>query len=154
MFLFATAFVLCKKKDAIHEHRGCLSCRVQLRLRNRICKSLFIVHRLKEAGSSRVRESIRQPETFIPLGMGWIENYRRHETSETHGQGSTSIDAARQRWQQLGEELKADVQEFTVQHNGAEFSSSGDEVYRVSYNESGLELDITADFDAQVVRYD
>lgn len=100
-----------------------------------------------------VRASANQ-KLSSQFGMGWIENYRRRDTSETHDQGSTFIDAARQRWNQLGEELKADVKEFTIQHSGAEFSSSGENAYHVSYDESGLQLDITADFDAQLVRYD
>ena len=44
--------------------------------------------------------------------------------------------------------------EFSARHSGAEFSRSGDDSYHVTYDESGLELDITADFEAQVVRYD
>jgi len=104
--------------------------------------------------SFRNRQSIHQSETFIPIRMGWIENYRRRGTSETNQTGSTFIEAARQRWHQLGEELKADVKEFSAQHSGAEFTTSGDHSYQVTYDESGLQLDITADFDAQVVRYD
>jgi hypothetical protein len=86
--------------------------------------------------------------------MGWIENYRAREASANDTPVSTFTEAARQRWNQLGDELKADVEEFSSQHSRAEFSSSGDNAYRVLYSKSGLELDITADFDAQVVRYD
>ncbi len=86
--------------------------------------------------------------------MGWIESYRSRGASGSDNPASTFIEAARQRWIQLGDELKADVEEFSAQHSGAEFSSSGDDVYRVLYSESGLELEITADFDAQVVRYE
>ena len=85
--------------------------------------------------------------------MGWIENYRRRDAS-TNDNLSPFMEAARQRWSQLGDELKADVKEFSAQHSGAEFSSSGKDTYRVLYSESGLELEISADFDAQVVRYD
>lgn len=86
--------------------------------------------------------------------MGWIENYRGREASGTAQTETTFIEAARQRWSQLGEELKADVKEFSAQHSGAEFSSSGSDACHVTYSESGLELDIKADFDAQIVRYD
>jgi hypothetical protein len=86
--------------------------------------------------------------------MGWIEDRRSRDASGNEVAGSTFIDAARERWKQLGEELKADVAEFNEQHSRAEFSSSGHDAYHVSYSESGLELEITADFDAQVVRYD
>ena len=44
--------------------------------------------------------------------------------------------------------------EFSARHSGAEFSRSGDDAYHITYDESGLELEITADFEAQVVRYD
>lgn len=86
--------------------------------------------------------------------MGWIENYRSRTTSGHDTQNSPFIDAARQRWKQLGEELKADVVEFSAQHSGAEFSRSGEDRYHVVYDQSGLELEVTADFEAQVVRYD
>ena len=86
--------------------------------------------------------------------MGWIENYRRRDASTSGDPASPFMEAARQRWSQLGDELKADVQEFSAQHSGAEFSSSGENAFHVAYSESGLELDIVADFDAQVVRYD
>ena len=86
--------------------------------------------------------------------MGWIENYRGREVPGSDKQPSTFMEAARQRWSQLGEELKADVAEFSAQRSGAEFSSSGHDAFHVSYSESGVELDITADFDNQVVRYD
>jgi len=85
--------------------------------------------------------------------MGWIDNYRSRRASGRDKPASTFIEAARQRWIQLGEELKADVEEFSAQHSGAEFSTSGDDIYRVLYSESGLELEIAADFDAQLVRY-
>jgi hypothetical protein len=88
------------------------------------------------------------------IDMGWIESYRSRATSGSEQPKTAFVDAARQRWQQLGEELKADVAEFSARHSGAEFSSSADNVYHVMYDESGLELDITADFEAQVVRYD
>jgi hypothetical protein len=85
--------------------------------------------------------------------MGWIESYRSRATSGREQPKTAFVDAARQRWQQLAAELKADVAEFSARHSGAEFSSSGDDTYHVTYDESGLELDITADFEAQVVHY-
>lgn len=85
--------------------------------------------------------------------MGWIENYRSHSGTGSDQPKSAFIDAARQRWHQLGEELKADVAEFSARNSGAEFSSSSDDAYHVTYDESGLELNITADFEAQLVRY-
>jgi hypothetical protein len=86
--------------------------------------------------------------------MGWIESYGSRARSGSEQPKTAFVDAARQRWQQLGEELKADVAEFSVRHSGAEFSTSGDDAYYVTYDESRLELGIRADFEAQVVRYD
>jgi hypothetical protein len=86
--------------------------------------------------------------------MGWIENYRAREASANETTSSSFTEAARERWNQLGNELKADVDEFSANHRGAEFSTSGNDAYHVTYSESGLELDIKADFEAQVVHYD
>jgi hypothetical protein len=91
--------------------------------------------------------------------MGWIENYRRRDSQNA---SSTQADpqvlfnqAARERWRKLGAELKADVAEFNIRHEGgASFDQSGDTVYRVRNSVSGLELTLYADFDSAVVRYE
>jgi hypothetical protein len=89
--------------------------------------------------------------------MGWIQN-RRHrdsqDTSQTQSPELRFTQAARERWRQLGEELKADVVEFNARNQGASFSADGDEVYRVKNTETGLELTLRAEFDSAVVRYD
>ena len=61
---------------------------------------------------------------------------------------------ARQRWLALGEELRADVAEFNSHHSGAYVSQPADNQYVVSNAVSGLQLTITADFDAQTISYD
>ena len=64
------------------------------------------------------------------------------------------VEAARRRWQQLGEELRADVAEFNSKKNGASFSQPSEGEYRVSNSVSGLEVVLAADFAAHLVRYD
>ena len=63
-------------------------------------------------------------------------------------------EAARRRWQQLGEELRADVAEFNSQKTGGSFTPASENQYRVSNSVSDLEVVLTADFDAQIIRYD
>jgi hypothetical protein len=64
-------------------------------------------------------------------------------------------EAAHRRWQQLGEELRADVAEFNgKKKNGASFSQPSEGEYRVSNSVSGLEVVLAADFAARTVRYD
>ena len=62
--------------------------------------------------------------------------------------------AARERWQKLGEELRADVAEFNSHHAGAEFSQDGNDTMRVRSSNSGLELTLAADFENRHVRYE
>jgi hypothetical protein len=64
------------------------------------------------------------------------------------------VEAARQRWQQLGEELRADVAEFNSREEAASFTQASESRYRVSNSVSGLEVVLTADFAAHTVRYD
>lgn len=64
------------------------------------------------------------------------------------------LQAAKQRWEKLGQELKADVVAFNSRAGNAVFSQPGDNKYRVQNSGSGVELTLTADFEAQVVRYD
>lgn len=80
--------------------------------------------------------------------MGWIENYR----NRTQNQQVNS--AARERWRQLGEELKNDVAEFNTHSPDAAFSAEGDDIYHVTNAASGLGLTLRADFENSVVRYD
>jgi len=61
--------------------------------------------------------------------------------------------AARQRWQQLAEELQADVAEFNSRQGGADFSEVSASQFRVINLTTGLELVISADFDARIIRY-
>lgn len=62
-------------------------------------------------------------------------------------------DAARKRWQQLAEELRADVAEFNSSQRGADFLQVSVNQFRVSNSRTGLQLTITADFDERIVRY-
>lgn len=62
--------------------------------------------------------------------------------------------AARRRWQQLAEELQADVAEFNSRRSGADFSQISASQFRVSNLTTGLQLIITADFEARTIRYD
>ena len=64
------------------------------------------------------------------------------------------VEAARRRWQQLGEELRADVAEFNSKKNGASFTQLSEGEYRVSNSVSGLEVVLTADFSAHTIAYD
>lgn len=61
--------------------------------------------------------------------------------------------AAAGRWRKLGTELQADVAEFNSRQPGADFGQSGENTFRVTNNNSGLELLLTADFENRTVRY-
>ena len=84
--------------------------------------------------------------------MGLINDPSRPErapSSETDfGRG------ARQRWEQLGEELRADVAKFNANEGSADFSKTRINRFRISNSRTGLELVVTADFDARTIRYD
>jgi hypothetical protein len=92
-----------------------------------------------------------------PINMGWIQDHRRQtsqnidEQSDPEGQFAA---AARARWQELGDELCADVEEFNKQGSGAELATEGENRYRVQNSSSGLELVLTADFKNHNVSYD
>lgn len=89
--------------------------------------------------------------------MGWIQDHRRQTFQTAHPQTdpeSQFAAAARARWQELGEELRADVEEFNKQGSGADLASEGEDQYRVQNSTSGLELTLTADFGNRTVRYD
>jgi hypothetical protein len=89
--------------------------------------------------------------------MGWIQDHRRQtsqnidQQSDPEGQFAA---AARARWQELGDELRADVEEFNKQGSGADLATAGEDQYRVQNSTSGLELLLSADFDNHSVRYD
>ena len=89
--------------------------------------------------------------------MGWIQDHRR-QTSENADQQSNPegqfAEAARTRWQELGDELRADVEEFNKLGSGADVAAEGKDQYRVQNSSSGLELVLTADFGNHSVRYD
>ncbi|HEX6466003.1 MAG TPA: hypothetical protein VFZ99_01785, partial [Terriglobales bacterium] len=68
--------------------------------------------------------------------MGWIEEHlgRSSQQSETGEAGTEQsfTEAARQRWQKLGEELRADVAEFNSHQEGASFNQPSENQYQVS----------------------
>lgn len=80
--------------------------------------------------------------------MGTISN-----RSGKNQPGSDFITAARQRWQQLAGELQTDVAEFNSRRGGADFSETSSGQFRVTNLTTGLELVISADFEARIVRY-
>jgi len=90
--------------------------------------------------------------------MGWIQNHLRSQT-QTSGQPEANSEtyfqeAARRRWQQLGDELKADLAEFSSGQEEATLSHAAENKFRISNSDSGLELLITADFEAHTIRYE
>jgi hypothetical protein len=89
--------------------------------------------------------------------MGWIQDHRRQTSQNSHDQPdpeSQFAAAARSRWLELGEELRADVTEFNKQGSGADLTLEDENQYRVQNSSAGLELSLTADFDNHSVRYD
>ncbi|MBZ5489319.1 MAG: hypothetical protein LAO76_00120 [Acidobacteriia bacterium] len=89
--------------------------------------------------------------------MGWIQDYRRQSSQDSHGQPapeSQFATAARSRWRELGDELRADVAEFNKQGTGADLVMEGEDTYRVRNSGSGLELVLKADFDNHSASYD
>ena len=89
--------------------------------------------------------------------MGWIQDHRRQTSQNSDRQldpESQFAAAARARWLELGDELRADVAEFNKQSTGADLAVDGEDKYRVRNSSSGLELVLTADFDNHSVRYD
>jgi hypothetical protein len=92
-----------------------------------------------------------------PIDMGWIQDYRRQSSQNAHGQldqESQFAAAARSRWRELGDELRADLAEFNKPDTGAELAVEGEDTYRVRNSGSGLELVLKADFENHSVRYD
>jgi hypothetical protein len=92
-----------------------------------------------------------------PINMGWIQDHRRQTSQDSHHQQDAETQfaaAARSRWQELGNELRADVAEFNKQGSGAELAIEGENTYRVSNSSAGLELELKADFDNHSVSYD
>lgn len=63
-------------------------------------------------------------------------------------------DAALQHWQQLGQELRTDVEDFNREGGSAVLSQPSTDEYRVSNSRSGLEVRIIADPEDHIVRYD
>ena len=62
--------------------------------------------------------------------------------------------AAARHWQQLGKELLEDVDRFNDHRGEASFSQSGENEYRVSNSETGLEVHIVADLEDHLARYE
>jgi hypothetical protein len=88
--------------------------------------------------------------------MGWIQEHLRQSARDSGTQAAaeeTFAPAARERWRKLGEELRADVDEFNQHQSGAAFSANGENLYRVNNSASGLELTLIADFENRAVRY-
>jgi len=89
--------------------------------------------------------------------MGWIQDHRRQTSQNINDQTDPEgrfAAAARARWQELGDELRADVEEFNKQGSGADLATEGEDRYRVQNSSSGLELVLTADFANHNVVYD
>jgi hypothetical protein len=89
--------------------------------------------------------------------MGWIQDYRRQSSQHSHDQQDAESQfaaAARSRWQELGDELRADVAEFNKQGTGADLAVEGEDSYRVRNSGSGLELVLKADFNNHSASYD
>ena len=63
-------------------------------------------------------------------------------------------DAALRHWDQLGRELRADVDQFSQSGRTASFSEPAPNEYRVSNPDSGLEVRIVADMEDHIARYD
>ena len=63
-------------------------------------------------------------------------------------------DAALQHWEQLGRELRADVDQFKTGGGSASFAQPGATEYRVSNPGSGLQVRIVADLQDHIARYD
>src|SRR5690349_14153115 len=61
--------------------------------------------------------------------------------------------AAFEHWQRLGQELKADVEQFNADGGSAAFSQSSENEYRVSNSDSGLAVIVVADPADHIVRY-
>jgi hypothetical protein len=57
-------------------------------------------------------------------------------------------------WRQLGEELKADVEQYVQTGGSASFSQPAEGEYRVGSSDSGLEVRIVADPSDRIARYD
>ena len=92
-----------------------------------------------------------------PITMGWIQEHRRQTSQKSDQQAdpeSQFAAAARTRWQELGDELRADVAEFNKQGSGADLAVDGEDKYRVRNSSSGLEVALIADFDNHSVRYE
>jgi hypothetical protein len=89
--------------------------------------------------------------------MGWIQDYRRQNSQPAQPQQDAETqfaDAARTRWRELGDELRADVAEFNKQGTDAELAVEGEDTYRVRNSSAGLELELKADFDNHSASYD
>ncbi|HEX3156468.1 MAG TPA: hypothetical protein VHV32_17700 [Candidatus Angelobacter sp.] len=89
--------------------------------------------------------------------MSWIQDYRSKTSQNSQDQSDSEsrfAAAARSRWHELGDELRADVEEFNKQGSGAELVVEGEDTYQVRNSGSGLELVLKADFDNHSVSYD
>ena len=62
--------------------------------------------------------------------------------------------AAARHWQQLGQELHEDVDRVNRSGGAASFSRVGENEYRVSNSETGLEVQIVADLEDHLARYE
>lgn len=85
--------------------------------------------------------------------MGWIEELRQKNQAPSQPEDQFA-DAARRRWAALGDELKADVVEFNSRGEEAAFSQVADDHYQVRNPSAGLQLDLVADIQERVVRYE
>ncbi|HKD80079.1 MAG TPA: hypothetical protein VKH81_10320 [Candidatus Angelobacter sp.] len=87
--------------------------------------------------------------------MGWIQEHLRQSAQNSTSEPAEDrfASAARERWRKLGDELRADVAEFSAHRSGAAFSAEGENRFHVDNSGSGLELAVIADFENHTVRY-
>lgn len=77
----------------------------------------------------------------------------KHMSANPINQERLFAEAALDHWRGLGEELRADVEQFKASGGSASFSEIGPNEYRVSNSDSGLEVRIVADPQDHIVRY-
>jgi hypothetical protein len=88
--------------------------------------------------------------------MGWIQEHISKSSDKPGTEAGTENQfsaSARARWQALGEELRADVDEFNRHGSGAELVTNSEDEYQLRNTSSGLDLTLIADFDNHNIRY-
>jgi hypothetical protein len=92
--------------------------------------------------------------------MGWIEqeytdriNSRQDDLSETAREQAFE-QAELQRWQQLTQDLNADVAEYNRQGGSATLTHVSETEIRITDRDSALTLTVRADIDGHTIHYD